>query len=47
MQDVPLSINHIFDRAEKYFGHKTIVTATATGRERTTYAQWEIGRAHV
>jgi len=40
MQDVPLSINHIFDRAEKYFGHKTIVTATATGRERTTYAQW-------
>ena len=40
MQDVPLSINHIFDRAEKYFGHKTIVTATATGRERTSYAQW-------
>ncbi|MEY4361810.1 MAG: hypothetical protein RL391_1116 [Actinomycetota bacterium] len=40
MQDVPLSINHIFDRAERYFGRKTIVTATANGRERTTYAKW-------
>ena len=40
MQDVPLGILHLFDRAEKYFGHKTIVTATGTGLERTTYAQW-------
>ena len=39
MQDVPLGILHLFDRAEKYFGHKTIVTATGTGLERTTYAQ--------
>ncbi len=31
MQDVPLGILHLFDRAEKYFGHKTIVTATGTG----------------
>jgi len=34
MQDVPLSIPHIFDRAEKYFGHKEIVTVTGTGLER-------------
>ena len=40
MQDVPLSINHIFDRAERYYGRKTIVTATANGRVRTTYAEW-------
>ncbi|CAN5624410.1 long-chain fatty acid--CoA ligase [soil metagenome] len=40
MQDTPLSITHLFDRAEKYFGHKGVVTATGTGRERTTYAQW-------
>jgi fatty-acyl-CoA synthase len=40
MQDTPLAIPHLFDRAEKYFGHKTIVTATGTGLERTTYANW-------
>ncbi|MFM8530569.1 MAG: AMP-binding protein, partial [Ilumatobacteraceae bacterium] len=40
MQDVPLSILHIFDRAERYFGRKTITTATARGIERTTYADW-------
>ena len=40
MQEVPLGILHLFDRAERYFGHKTIVTATGTGLERTTYAQW-------
>jgi fatty-acyl-CoA synthase len=40
MQDVPLSILHMFDRAERYFGHKTIVTATGTGLERTTFAEW-------
>ena len=40
MQDVPLGILHIFERAERYHGHKTIVTATATGIERTNYAQW-------
>ena len=38
MQDVPLSILHLFDRAERYYGRKTITTATATGIERTTYA---------
>jgi fatty-acyl-CoA synthase len=40
MQDVPLVIPHLFDRAEKYFGHKPIVTATGAGRERTTYGEW-------
>ena len=40
MQDVPLAITHLFDRAERYHGHKTIFTATGTGRERTTYADW-------
>ena len=40
MQDIPLSITHLFDRAEKYFAHKEVVTATAAGRERTTYGDW-------
>ena len=40
MQDVPLTIPYIFERAEQYFGHKGVVTATATGRERRTYAEW-------
>lgn len=40
MQEVPMSIAHIFDRAERYFGRKRIVTATGTGLERTTYASW-------
>ena len=40
MQDVPLTIPHIFDRAEQYFPHKTVTTATAAGRERVTYGEW-------
>ncbi|MEX2626628.1 MAG: long-chain fatty acid--CoA ligase [Ilumatobacteraceae bacterium] len=40
MQDTPLSITHLFDRAERYFAHKTVVTATGSGRERTTYGDW-------
>jgi len=40
MQDVPLTITHLFDRAERYHGHKEIITATGAGRERTTYAAW-------
>ena len=40
MQQTPLSIIHLFDRAEKYHGDKTITTATATGLERLTYARW-------
>lgn len=40
MQDTPLTITHLFERAEKYHPHKAIVTATATGRERTDYGTW-------
>ncbi len=40
MQDVPLAIPHLFERAEKYFPHKPIVTATGAGLERTTYGDW-------
>jgi hypothetical protein len=36
MQDVALSVTHFFDRAEQMFPHKKIITATGTGRERTT-----------
>ena len=40
MQDVPLTITHLFERAERDFGHKGVTTATATGREHVTYAEW-------
>lgn len=40
MQDHPLSIEHLFRRAERLFPNKELVTATATGRERTTYGAW-------
>ncbi len=40
MQDVPLTITHFFDRAERLFPAKELVTATATGRERTNYGEW-------
>ena len=40
MQDVPLNISHLFDRAERYHPHKELVTATVHGRERTNYGEW-------
>ncbi len=40
MQDVPLAIPHIFERAEKYHPHKGIVTATGDGLQRITYGEW-------
>ncbi|MGD9794591.1 MAG: long-chain fatty acid--CoA ligase [Acidimicrobiia bacterium] len=40
MQDIPLSIAMIFDRAENFHRDRPIVTVTANGRERTTYRQW-------
>lgn len=40
MQDGPLVLTNLFDRAEKLFPTKEIVTATATGIERETYGQW-------
>ena len=40
MQDVPLVIPHLFGRAEKFFPHKEIATASGTGLERTNYGSW-------
>jgi fatty-acyl-CoA synthase len=40
MQDRPLVLPHLFDRAEQLFPKKEVVTATATGRERLTYGDW-------
>ncbi|MEQ1785680.1 MAG: long-chain fatty acid--CoA ligase [Acidimicrobiales bacterium] len=40
MQDVPLTLPHLFGRAETLFFDKELVTATATGIERTTYGAW-------
>ena len=40
MMDVPLSLNHIFGRAEKLFPEKEVVTATPTGKERLSYGDW-------
>ncbi len=40
MQDVPLTIPHLFGRAETLFFDKELVTATATGIERTDYGAW-------
>jgi fatty-acyl-CoA synthase len=42
MQHTPLTITHLFDRAEQYFGRKEIITSTGTGIERTTYADWAV-----
>ena len=38
MQDIPLTTNWIFDRGRQYFGTKTVASKTATGIERTTFA---------
>ena len=40
MMDVPLSLNHIFARAERLFPEKEVVTATPSGRERLNYGDW-------
>ena len=40
MQPTQLTINYLFDRAEKYHRDKTVTTATATGIERVTYGEW-------
>jgi fatty-acyl-CoA synthase len=40
MSSFPLTLPHVFHRAERLFGDKRITTVTATGRERATYAQW-------
>src|SRR5262249_49574502 len=40
MQDVPLTLVHIFERCERYFGAKGIVTASAAGKDWESYADW-------
>jgi fatty-acyl-CoA synthase len=40
MQDRPLVLPHLFDRAERLFPKKEVVTATGAGREHTTYGAW-------
>ena len=40
MSPYPLTLPHLFHRAERLFGEKTITTLTATGKDRTTYAEW-------
>ncbi len=40
MQDIPLTLVHAFERCERLFGTKRVVTATVRGDERTTYAEW-------
>ena len=43
MQDRPLTLPHIFHRAEQYFGHKELITATPAGTtETTTIADWAV-----
>ena len=40
MMDTPLTLDFFFRRAESLFPHKELVTATATGIDRSTYGQW-------
>jgi fatty-acyl-CoA synthase len=40
MQDAPLTITSLFNRAEQYHGTQQIVTVSGDGRERTTYSSW-------
>ena len=40
MQDGPLVLTNFFDRAERLFPEKQVVTATADGVDRETYGQW-------
>jgi fatty-acyl-CoA synthase len=40
MSPYPLTLPHLFHRAERLFGEKTITTLTATGKGCTTYADW-------
>ncbi len=40
MQDYPLTVVAIFDRAEKLFPDKSVITSTATGIVSRTYGEW-------
>ena len=40
MQDYPLTLPPVLDRAERIYADRPLITATATGVERTTYGEW-------
>jgi fatty-acyl-CoA synthase len=40
MQDVPLSLTHLFQRAERLFPNKRVITSSPLGREERTYGEW-------
>jgi fatty-acyl-CoA synthase len=40
MQSYPLTLVHVFERAERLFGEKQIATAGRGGVDRVTYAEW-------
>jgi fatty-acyl-CoA synthase len=40
MQDHPLTLPHFFNRAQRLFPAKRIVTATPSGTETVTYGEW-------
>ena len=40
MSSYPLTLPHVFHRAERLFGDKGIATVTRGGIERTTYGEW-------
>jgi len=40
MQDFPLTLPHLFERAERLFADKEVVTVSASGRDRVTYGTW-------
>jgi fatty-acyl-CoA synthase len=41
MQQFPLTLPHLFERAERLFADKDVLTVTASGdRERVTYGEW-------
>ncbi|MBA3765214.1 MAG: long-chain fatty acid--CoA ligase, partial [Actinobacteria bacterium] len=40
MQSYPLTLVHLFERAERLFAEKEIATASPAGLQRTTYGEW-------
>jgi fatty-acyl-CoA synthase len=40
MSSYPLTLTHVFDRAERIFGEKGVATVEAGGIERVTYGEW-------
>jgi fatty-acyl-CoA synthase len=40
MQDVPLVVPHLFQRAERLFPEKHVVTSLPGGKETVTYGEW-------